>query len=204
MKNAEYELYNNLFPDAHNSLSFGTYCSLCNKSFNFIGQEIIWGNGARNAKIMIVGRDSAGGDKKERLWKGSIYTHMPLTNKKSGAKIRIMLYKIGINPHEVFFTNTVKCNVGYQNKLSYGNLVPICGQHLLKEFKIIKPEIVICLGRGPYKIISGIVKEYDTGLSLDQCKYLEHPSRIEGEKRETEYLIRIKHILYDSLNMKIV
>ena len=112
MRKTEYDLYDYLFPDIKNSLSFGESCSLCHKDYNFIGQEIIWGNGVHDSKIMVIGKDSTDGNNKEILWKGSKYTKIPLTNKKSGARIRIMIHKAGINPHEVFFTNTFKCNTG--------------------------------------------------------------------------------------------
>lgn len=196
MKNAEYESHDYLFPDIHNSLSFVKSCTLCYQPHNFKGQDIIWGNGPGNAKIIFVGKDSAGGETSERLWKGSRYTLMPLTNKKSGAKIRILLNKMGINPHDLFFTNTVKCNKGYDKLgLSYDNLVPFCTQHLLEEIKLIKPDKIICLGRIPHKIVCEMVEKYNAGLKKENCIYLEHPSHVEGIKRESEYINRLRQII---------
>lgn len=124
MKNAEYKQYDDLFPDKNYSLSFGNVCHLCKQ--NIILEEKIssWGNGPEDARIMIIGKDSAGGNPAERLWKGSRYTGIPLTNKKSGAKLRILLHKAGFDPHKIFFTNIVKCNTGYDKSgLSYKDLV---------------------------------------------------------------------------------
>lgn len=194
MKSDEYEGYDNLFPDIHNSLSFGNACSLCKQCYNFIGQDIIWGNGPRNASIMVVGEDSAGGKPNERLWKGSRCTGIPLTNKKSGAKIRILLKKAGIDPHEVFFTNAVKCNTGNDKyKLEYKDLVPCCIKHLLKEIRKIKPDVIICLGKDAHKVVYDRVEE--AGVNRENCEYLEHPCRVEGPEREPKYIEKIKQII---------
>jgi uracil-DNA glycosylase family 4 len=200
MKNVEYVRYDNLFPDRNNSLSFGSLCYLCSQKYNFIGENIIWGNGPEDARIMIIGKDSAGGNPAERLWKGSRYTGIPLTNKKSGAKLRILLYKAGVNPHKIFFTNMVKCNTGYDKLgLSYEDLVQICIQHLIREIKLIKPQIIVCLGRKIERKVHKLIEETLPEINMENCKYLQHPSRVEGEKKEADYVNKIKEIIYKLL-----
>jgi len=148
MRNDEYALYNHLFPHSKESLVLSDGCRLCyEQGLNFTGRDIIWGNGASRANIMIVGKDSAGSQPAEPIWKASRCTGIPLTNKKSGAKLRILLHKAGVDPFSVFMTNTVKCNVGYDERsLPYANLVVACIKHLKQEISIIQPKIIIALG----------------------------------------------------------
>ena len=197
IRKADYEKYDNLFPDICDSVSFGMNCSLCNRAHNFVGKDIILGNGPCEASHMVVGKDSAGEHPNERLWKGSRCTRIPLTNKKSGAKIRIMLYKAGIDPSKVFFTNTVKCNVGSDKfgEKAYKKVVKFCIPHLLEEIRQIKPKVIICLGKISYDEVYEMLKNHETGVSLENCKRLDHPSRVEGCKKELEYIEMIKHII---------
>ena len=112
MKKKEYDIYNHLFPSTEQSLALEIANSPCKPKFAC--KELIWGNGNVDARLMIIGKDSAGADEKEQLWKGSRLTQIPLTNKKTGAKMRILLKKADIDPYSVFITNVVKCNVGYR------------------------------------------------------------------------------------------
>lgn len=233
MRKAEYERHDNLFPNINNSLSFGKSCSLCKRHHNFIGQDIIWGNGSRDASLMIVGKDSAGESPVEPLWKGSRRILIPLTNKKSGAKMRIMLSRAGINPHTVFFTNIVKCNVGYNKlrpkypkyddesfrKLAYKILATSCIQHLYTEINEIKPKVIIFLGKDTFKTVFPknvqsntrlleindleksempsksipFVWKYNNNLSIEIFN-LRHPSRVEGENKEQNYIKNLEII----------
>jgi len=149
MRGEEYERYSQLLPRKSDSLVLSSdECRLCSDAeLKFVGTNIIWGNGPCPAKIMIIGKDSAGESREEPLWKGSRLTGVPLTNKKSGAKLRILLKKAGIDPFLVFITNTVKCNVGYDDrKLTYSALAPICITHLRAEISIVRPRVIIALG----------------------------------------------------------
>ena len=189
MKNNEYQLHDKYFPKIENSLSFGKTCNFCRDCFNFIGDDIVWGNGLHNAKIMVVGKNSAGASEGERLWRGSRLTLIPFTNKKSGAKIRILLSRAGVNPDEVFFTNTVKCNTGRDRyRLNFNKLAPICIRHLLEEIRIVKPTIIICLGKEAFNVVFHKVEKSD----VYKVKYLEHPAYVEGMERESKYVENIK------------
>jgi uracil-DNA glycosylase len=166
LKKAEYEKYSRLFPTLNDYLllePLDIECFLCKKEGeDFIGNDIILGNGAKNAKFMIVGKDSAGIDESEEIWQGSRCTKIPLTNKKTGAKFRIFLEKTEIGSFSVFITNIVKCNTGYdkyeyvygrpltekeKNKLFY-KFAQGCKSYLEKEISIIKPKAIITLGAG--------------------------------------------------------
>ena len=184
-------------------------CSLCQeKGFNFKGSNITWGNGKHDAEIMIIGMDSAGAKPEEKLWKGSRCTLMPLTNKKTGAKLRIFLLKAGIDPFSTYITNLVKCNIGRdQFALKFNTLSKACLNHLMEEIERVKPKIIITLGRAVKDRLDGIaiskeaigqaglsqstllsnvlpfLAEFKTGLKA-KIFNLHHPARIEGYKEE--------------------
>jgi DNA polymerase len=148
VKKTDYEEYSQLFPDKANSLRLVEHCTLCSqRGHSFVGTDLIWGNGPVPADLMVVAKDSAGGSPLESLWRGSRCTGIPLTNKKSGAKLRILLWKAEIDPRTVFMTNTVKCNTGYDKcGLRYRTLARICSQHLREEIDRVRPRVIIALG----------------------------------------------------------
>jgi uracil-DNA glycosylase family 4 len=148
MQKDEFARNDHLFPRASDSLVLSDGCTLCQEAgLAFVGRDIIWGNGARNAKVMVVGKDSAGAEPDQPLWRGSRCTGMPLTNKKSGAKLRIMLDKACLPPSSVFITNTVKCNEGHDERgVSYEDLATVCLKYLRQELAIIRPKALIALG----------------------------------------------------------
>lgn len=221
MKNSEYDQFGHLFPKREDSLilSKEVHCSLCKeKGFDFEGKNIVWGNGNHDAEIMVIGMDSAGAKPKERLWKGSRCTLMPLTNKKTGAKFRIFLLKAGVNPFSTYITNIVKCNVGRdQLCLEFTELSKACINYLEKEIREIKPKIIITLGssvkeeldniaisKEPIKIInlSPIILISKTKPFLDEFNNkvkakiinMHHPSRIEGYEKENLYIKNLELI----------
>lgn len=213
MKNEEYEPYNHLFPKLNQSLSFVQECNRCkeHRGHDFISRRIIWGNGNLNAKIIVVGKDSAGASINERLWKGSRLTSMPLTNKKTGAKLRVFLYKAGIDPFSVFITNIVKCNEGRDKlNISFTELSKSCIYYIIMEIEKIKPKIIITLGDA-FKILNKIFNvtkiidlpllhrneiigesnpflgELQSGIKIEIFNF-KHPSYIEGIERERAYV----------------
>ena len=208
MKKTEYDQYDYLFPSIKDSLSFGTSCSLCEQ---FRGTKIVWGNGKKNAHLMIIGKDSAGADDREKLWKGSRRTVIPLTNKKTGAKVRILLNKAGIDPFSVFITNTVKCNVGCDRfNIPYSQLSESCVRLIEKEIGIVKPKAIVTLNGDVRNLVNHLSKKVEalsinTMRESELIKYsqpyvgrfssgirieifnLKHPSYVEG-KREPHYI----------------
>lgn len=225
MRQEEYALYDYLFPRRSDSLVLTGGCTLCcEQGLGFIGREVVWGNGSRTSKLMLVGKDSAGARPKETRWRGSKCTGIPLTNKKTGAKLRIFLQKANVDPFSVFITNTVKCNVGYECGLAYAKLVPVCIQHLRQEIYIVRPKILIALGADAAKHIYQLLRDHKTfsitGLDeavllrgyppyrstiseganqSDQDSAIEvfsmlHPSFVEG-RREQAYVTNLEVIM---------
>jgi uracil-DNA glycosylase family 4 len=214
MRDEEYELHNDLFPMLEHSMALCANCTLCQQaSLGFVATEIVWGSGPKHARLMIIGKDSAGGDKTEPLWKGSRYTLIPLTNKKTGAKLRILLCRAGIDPFSAFITNTVKCNVGYdEHHLNYSQLVRVCLRHLREEIATVNPQVVLTLGGESAKRAQGVLKNHrplrvegleptemlsnspafvgsltETGQNEIEVFHLKHPSYVEGKARERAY-----------------
>jgi len=219
MNKAEYAKYSRLFPSKNASFSLTKICYLCHEAgYNYTSTDIVWGNGNLKAGLMIVGQDSAGLDKKASLWRGSRSTLIPLSNKKTGAKFRIMLHKAGIDPFSVYITNTVKCNIGIDKwKLSYNQVCKPCIQHLKSEIEIVKPKIIVTLGsKVKDKIdrmlsitkrlriktieITEFIGEVPPFIGEDEQKNqyeifnLKHPSYVEGIKRESNYIKNLKRI----------
>jgi uracil-DNA glycosylase family 4 len=221
MKNSEYDQFDHLFPRRTDLLSLakGAECHLCKgKGFNFVGKDIVWGNGKHDAEIMAIGMDSAGAKPKERLWKGSRCTLMPLTNKKTGAKFRIFLLKAGINPFLTYITNIVKCSVGRdQLRLDFNELSKVCINYLEQEIATVKPKIMITLGSDVKKELDNIIlskelmgmlglspsiivskaipflAEFKNGIKAKVFN-IHHPSRIEGYEKEKLYTKSIELI----------
>jgi len=190
----------------------------------FIGQPVIWGNGPRDALIMAVGRDSSGLYADEPRWRGSRGTGIPFTNKKSGLKLRVMLHQAGIDPSSVFFTNVVKCNSGYPDGCSlavqrrlWGVVRQSCVRHLRDEVEAVRPRVVITLGGGVRDAFAELLPRTDAGcdIMLDTTELLKgslpymasigegrvccvvnlkHPSRVEGDDRETRYIANLRAI----------
>lgn len=214
MTGEEYERHSDLFPRLEDSLHLCATCTLCQEAgLGFVATDIVWGNGPRDARLLIVGEDSAGGSDAEPLWKGSRHTLIPFTNKNSGAKLRILLRRAGLDPFKAFITNTVKCNVGPEKgRPRYREKVKACLQHLRQEIAAIKPQVVVTLGGKAAKRVRRMV-EHDrllqveglaSSMMLSSCPpfigYLAedkeheievfhfwHPSYVDGETRETDY-----------------
>ena len=216
MKKTEYDMYDSLFPRKEDTLSRGGTCDFCKKvGFQFSGKEIVWGNGNSSADLLVIGQDSAGADPKRRLWKASRVTLFPLSNQKTGAKFRIFLHKAGFNPFDVFITNVVKCNTGYDTTAyKFNDLSPSCRQHLRWELVTIQPRIIISLGG---KATEAVKKLLDVGEPINSSEFaisellkphppcntqygnssiklipLCHPSRVEGLDREWDYVHNLK------------
>ena len=88
----------------------------------------------------------------------------------------------------------VKCNNGYDKLgLSYEDLVQICIQHLKREIEIIKPRIIICLGRDVEKEFNRFKHLFE--INGVKISYLQHPCRVEGKKEYT-YINKIREIVF--------
>lgn len=93
-------------------------------------------NGCRKARIMIVGELAS----LDTLKKGKVL------DSETEKYIHGFLELIDISPQEVYITNLVNCN-SQNAKSPKSEAIDVCIKCLRRQFSLIHPEIVICLGR---------------------------------------------------------
>jgi len=69
--------------------------------------HIAWGNGPRDAAVMVVGEAPAAGDPDDPEWPGGNRSGLAYTSRHSGRRIRSLLARVGVD--DAFYTNAVKC-----------------------------------------------------------------------------------------------
>ncbi len=105
----------------------------------------IWGTGPKNAKVMIIGEAPGYNEDKDGK---------PFVG-KSGQLLREELNRAGIDPNDVYITNTVKCRPPDNKKPNAGQM-KACKKYIDEEIATIKPEYVVTLGAVASK---GILKK---------------------------------------------
>ena len=106
-------------------------CKLCNTR-----QNIVFGVGNINAKIMFIG-EGPGGDE-DRLGEPFVGKAGQLMNKAFDI--------VGINREEIYIANIVKCRPP-NNRDPEQDEITACIDYLRNQVMIIKPEIIVLLGR---------------------------------------------------------
>lgn len=106
-------------------------CSLCEKRHN-----LVFGTGNPQAKIMLVGE---GPGKNEDL-QGIAFVG------KSGQLLDKYLTAVELDRSKVYIANIVKCRPP-ENRDPLPEEQDLCITWLREQFKIIRPEIIVCLGR---------------------------------------------------------
>ncbi|KPK31892.1 MAG: hypothetical protein AMS24_05320 [Chlamydiae bacterium SM23_39] len=108
---------------------------ICKKCYRYKTRNIaISGNGNIFSKIMIIG-ESPG---KEEDLKGEVFVG------KSGIILNNLLKKINIKKKEVYITNILKC---YKPNAPTTKEISSCINYLKQQLDIIKPKILVCLGK---------------------------------------------------------
>jgi uracil-DNA glycosylase family 4 len=109
------------------------------------------GKGVINAKVMIVGEGPGEAENISGLPFGG----------KSGAYLDTWLKAISLERDEdVFITNVVKCRPP-ENRNPTQQEMSICGVYLEKQIALVKPEVILCLG----KVASLYLLKKETTLS---------------------------------------
>lgn len=131
-------------PETRNILQPG--CSRC-PALAECRTEISWGNGPRDAEVMVVGEAPAAGNPDAERWLGGNHTGMAYTSRHSGRKIRDLFAAVGYEP---YFTNAVKC---YPSDGQGSNREPTteeldnCREHLVNEIEQVEPGVVVATGK---------------------------------------------------------
>lgn len=98
-------------------------------------KQVVFGDGNPEARLMLVG-EGPGGDE-DRIGK-------PFVG-RAGQLLNRILEAAEIPREEIYITNVVKCRPP-GNRTPVQTEVDACSSYLAKQFKLINPEIVICLG----------------------------------------------------------
>ncbi len=128
------------------------------------------GEGPSNAKIMFVGQAPGSEENK---------SGRPFVG-RAGKLLNEVLKKAKIERKKCFITSVIKC-FPPKNRLPKKQEVEACKPYLLKQIEIIKPKIIVLLGRLAVKTLLGkaeLKKIHGKKLMIDNTIYLAtyHPS----------------------------
>ena len=160
-------------------------CKLCSTR-----QNIVFGVGNEQAEIMFIGEDP-GGDE-DKLGEPFVGKAGQLMNKAFDV--------VGIKREEVYMANIIKCKPPH-NRAPEEDEVTACMDYLRNQVMIIKPKIIVLLGRIALQNILG--KEYK--ISLVRGNWIEkkgimymptwHPAALlRDEFKKIEFLNDLKKI----------
>lgn len=106
-------------------------CSLCETRTN-----VVFGDGSRTAEIMFVGEGPGAHEDEQGV---------PFVG-KAGQLLDDMLAIIGLDRTMVYIANIVKCRPP-QNRDPLGVEQDACIGYLRNQVALVKPKIIVCLGR---------------------------------------------------------
>lgn len=109
-------------------------CRKCNLSKT--RNKMVFGNGNPNAKIMFIGE---GPGKQEDL-SGRVFVG------EAGHLLDKMLKAIDLKREDIYIANIVKCHPP-KNRDPFPEEKEACIEYLRNQVRIIKPKILVCLGR---------------------------------------------------------
>ncbi|MGC8606040.1 MAG: type-4 uracil-DNA glycosylase [Vulcanisaeta sp.] len=99
-------------------------------------KRVVPGEGPLNARIMIIGE--APGEKEDEEGRPFVGA--------AGQLLTKLLSNVGIRREEVYITNIVKCRPP-GNRDPEPNEIEACKPYLITQIFMIKPQVIICLGR---------------------------------------------------------
>ncbi|ADN51326.1 type-4 uracil-DNA glycosylase [Vulcanisaeta distributa] len=99
-------------------------------------RRVVPGEGPLNAKIMIIGE--APGEREDEEGRPFVGA--------AGQLLTKLLNNVGIRREEVYITNVVKCRPP-NNRDPEPDEIEACRPYLITQILMIRPQIIICLGR---------------------------------------------------------
>lgn len=164
-------------------------CKLCNNRTN-----IVFGTGNINSKIMFIG-EGPGADEDAQ--------GMPFVG-KAGKLMDNAFDIVGINREEVYIANIVKCRPP-NNRDPQDDEINACINYLRNQVMIIKPKIIVLLGRIALQNILG--KEYK--ITVSRGKWIEkkeifymptwHPAALlRDETKKMDFINDLKEVISKS------
>lgn len=116
-----------------------TLCGLCGTR-----TQTVFGAGSKTAEWMIVGEAPGQGEDQQGL---------PFVG-TTGLLLTEMLRAIGLSREEVFITNSLKC-APPDNRDPQPEEVSSCNAYLQRQIALVKPKIILALGRFSAQILLG-------------------------------------------------
>ena len=183
-------MYENL-EELENSFKDCKKCKLCNERLN-----IVFGVGNPNAEIMFIGEGPGGDEDKQ----GEPFVG------KAGQLMNKAFDVVGIKREEVYIANIVKCRPP-NNRDPEEDEIQACMDYLRNQVMIIKPKIIVLLGRIALQNILG--KEYK--ITASRGKWVEkkgimymptwHPAALlRDETKKIEFLNDLKQVVERNSN----
>ena len=168
-------------------------CKLCNNRTN-----IVFGCGYINADIMFIG-EGPGADEDEK--------GIPFVG-KAGKLMNNAFDIVGINREKVYIANIVKCRPP-NNRDPQDDEISACINYLRNQVMIIKPKIIVLLGRIALQNILG--KEYK--ITSSRGKWIEkkgilymptwHPAALlRDETKKIDFINDLKNVILKKLEVK--
>ena len=172
--------------DLQNAIIDCKGCKLCNNRTN-----IVFGTGNINSKIMFIG-EGPGADEDAQ--------GIPFVG-KAGKLMDNAFDIVGINREEVYIANIVKCRPP-NNRDPQDDEINACINYLRNQVMIIKPKIIVLLGRIALQNILG--KEYK--ITVSRGKWIEkkgifymptwHPAALlRDETKKMDFINDLKQIV---------
>ena len=167
-------------------------CKLCKTRNN-----TVFGSGNPNAEIMFIG-EGPGGDEDK--------TGEPFVG-KAGKLLNMAFDVVGIKRDEVYIANIIKCRPP-ANRDPEEDEIKACMDYLRNQVMIVKPKIIVLLGRIALQNILG--KEYK--ITSTRGKWIEkkeilymptwHPAALlRDETKKIEFLKDLKEVIKKRNNL---
>jgi len=158
------------FPDADDRNALAEDCRRC-PALAEHRTRIAWGNGPRDADLVVVGEAPAAGDPDADRWQGGNHTGLAYTSRHSGRKVRRLVADLDYG--DAYYTNAVKCfpadpanrsgpHGPTDNREPTAEERANCRPYLVAEIETVAPRAV--LGTGKHATQSVLAAE---GRSLD-------------------------------------
>jgi DNA polymerase len=109
-------------------------CTRC--ALNKSRQHVVFGSGPTNATVLIIGESPSIDDDAQTI---------PFSG-QAGDLLNRMLAAIGLARNQVYLTHLLKC-LPVGNREPKTEEVEQCGGFLFRQIELIKPSLIICLGR---------------------------------------------------------
>lgn len=140
-----------LYPDAGTRTVLESGCARC-PDLAEAREHIAWGNGSRDADVMVVGEAPGAGTPDADRWRGGNWTGLAYTARHSGRLVRRLFAEIGYGSDDLYVTNAVKCFPAARDDPTT-NREPTpaerqaCWTHLEAELQQVEPSVVVATGR---------------------------------------------------------